>query len=290
MGEVLRRLEMICAEMQAMKLGKELGVASSPNVLVGTLLNAAKEFASRIGDAKSRTKLQELRQKVGALLGDEAIAEVKGVYNSPRLYRFLLSNQMDVVDATSKVALNSKARVDLGVDAKRERIVGEDLSLTSIPRAAEFRKYVPSNPFVGRAKDGRFVDYYCLGAAVDVEGLRAAFSTKEGTELLLYTIELSHILLDAAGAIEGRTLSYVTFYDCSNFSLDTLFTLMSCESSRLLYLFLFLSSYSFLYFLSSFLSPYIYTHMYIPSSLSLSRYRCTSCSNGPETCGASVPR
>ena len=229
MGEVLRRLEMMCVEMKAMIPNQVVGVAASPHVLVGNLLAAAKEFASRVGDAKSRAKLQELRQKVGALLGDEAIAEVKGVYNSPRLYRFLLSNQMDVVDAASKGVLNSKARAELGMDAKRKRIVGEDLSLTSIPRAAEFRTYVPSNPFVGRAKDGRFVDYYCLGAAVDVEGLRKAFSVKDCTEFLLYTIELSHILLDAASAVEGRAISYITFYDCSNFSLDTLFTLMSCE-------------------------------------------------------------
>lgn len=229
MGEVLRRLEMMCAEMKAMMPNKEVGVAASPNVLVGNLLAAAKEFASRVGDAKSRAKLQELRQKVGGLLGDEAIAEVKGVYNSPRLYRFLLSNQMDVVDAASKVVLNSKARAELGMDAKRKRIVGEDLSLTSIPRAADFRTYVPSNPFVGRSKDGRFIDYHCLGAAVDVEGLQKAFSVKDCTELLLYTIELSRMLLDAAGAVEGRNISYVTFYDCSNFSLDTLFTLMSCE-------------------------------------------------------------
>ena len=232
MGEVLRRLEMICTEMEAMKPGEDAGVASSPNLLVGTLLTAAKQFASRVGDTKSRAKLQELRQKVGALLGDEAIAEVKGVYNSPRLYRFLLNNQMDVVDAASKVVLNSKARADLGMDAKRKRIVSEDLSLTSIPRAAEFRTYVPSNPFVGRAADGRFVDYYCLGAAVDVEGLRKAFSVEDCTEFLLYTIELSRILLDAASAVEYRAISYFTFYDCSNFSLDTLFTMMGCESLR----------------------------------------------------------
>ena len=123
------------------------------------------------------------------------------------------------------------------MDAKRKRIVGEDLSLTSIPRAAEFRTYVPSNPFVGRAKDGRFVDYYCLGAAVDVEDLRKVFSVKDCAEFLLYTIELSHILLDAASAVEGRAISYITFYDCSNFSFHTLFTLMSCELLRVAGLF-----------------------------------------------------
>ena len=60
----------------------------------------------------------------------------------------------------------------------------EDHSLTSIPREAESSESTcQSNPFVGRAKDGRFVDYYCLGGAVDVESLRKASSVEDCTEL-----------------------------------------------------------------------------------------------------------
>ena len=228
MVEVVRRLECMCAEMQAGPQ-KVAGAASLPSVLDGTLLTAGKTFGSRVGYQSSRAKLREIRRKVGALLGNQAIAEVNGVYNSPRLYRFLLGNQMDTIDATSKVVLNSKARAELRMDSKRKHIASEDLGFATIPRAAEFRKYVQSNPFVGRAKDGRIVDYHCLGAAVNVEGLQKAFSVKDCTELLLYNIELSRILLDAMSAVEGRNISYVTFFDCSDLNLDKLLRLMDCE-------------------------------------------------------------
>ena len=226
MWDVARRLQSICEQLQARP---EKGATSSPSIFGGTILAAMQTFSSRVGDSQGREKLQELRNKVGAILGNEAIDDSIGVYNSPRLYRFLLGNQMDTIDATSKVVLNSKARAELRMDSKRKHIASEDLGFATIPRAAEFRKYVQSNPFAGRAKDGRIVDYHCLGAAVNVEGLQKAFSVKDCTELLLYNIELSRILLDAMSAVEGRNISYVTFFDCSDLNLDKLLRLMDCE-------------------------------------------------------------
>ena len=222
----MRRLESIGAELKARPMKS---VSTLPNIFAETLFHAVQTFVSRVGDPNSRAKLQELRQKVAAILGKQAIAESNGVYNSPRLYRFLLCNQMDVVDATCKVVSNFNARADLGMDNKRRRLFSEDLNFDTIPRAAEFRKYVPSNLFVGRAKDGRVINYQCLGGAVNVEGFQKAFSVKDSTEFLLYNIELSRILLDAIGAVDGCNISCVTFYDCSNFSLNSLLKLTSCE-------------------------------------------------------------
>ena len=226
MENVVRRLESICAELQA-RPTKSASPLSN-DVFDGTLLRAVETFASRVGKPGHRKCLQELRQKVGAILGNQAIDESKGVYNSPRLYRFLLCNHMDATDAISKVILNSNSRIEFGMDIKRSNIVSNDLGFATIPRAAEFRKFVQSNPFVGRAKDGRVIDYHCVGAALNVEGLQKAFSIKDCTELLLYNIELSGIILDALSAVEGRNISCITFYDCSDFNLDTLFKFMSC--------------------------------------------------------------
>ena len=222
----MRRLEAISQESRAVPRRDS---SSSPDVLGANILTAAQAFAERVGDPGTRAKLQELRQEVGALLGEQAVAEVTGVYNSLRLYRFLLGNEMDVYDAKSKIGLNSIARAELEMDAKRVRIVREDLGFATLPRAAEFRAYVPGNPFAGRAKDGRVVEYHCLGAAIDLEGLQRAFSVQEATELLLYNIELSRMLLDALGAAECRNISSVSFYDCSGGRLHSLFKLMWCE-------------------------------------------------------------
>ena len=143
-------------------------------------MSALQAFASRVGDPQTRDELQKLFKQVESSLGAGSVAAVTGIYNTPRLYRFLLANRIDAHDATSQVVLNSNARAELGMDAKRDEIVSSNLGFGTLPRAAEFRRYVPSNPFLGRAKDGRVVDYHCLGSSADFDGMRNAFSEKVG--------------------------------------------------------------------------------------------------------------
>ena len=99
----------------------------------------------------------------------------------------------------------------------------------TLPRAVEFREYIPSNPFVGRAKDGQIVDYVCIGSDAKFAEFRKAFSVEDARELLLYHVELRHLYLDAISVVEGRNISRISFYDCKGATLNTLLQMMDCQ-------------------------------------------------------------
>lgn len=82
--------------------------------------------------------------------------------------------------------------------------------------------------FMGRSKDGRVVDYFCFGAKADFESMKLAFSVDEYTELVMWKMELSRLLLDGLSAIEGKAISSLTFHDVSGGSLGTLLGVMEC--------------------------------------------------------------
>ena len=273
-NDVVRRLDRIlketettssrpAASLQQQILGDTSQGASNPWAQGSAFGTALVTFASRIKEKEgAAAKLEELSKHVESKLGAPAVDPVCGVYNSPRLYRFLLAHEMDVQDATSAVVMNSSGRAEFAMDAKREAIgegfesVGEgarsgeagvresgnspptpplvttNLGFSTLPRAEEFRKYIPSNPFVGRAKDGRVVRYNCIGRAADLDGFQNAFSIGDALDLLLYHVELSRMLLDALSAIDGRNIASISFYDCSGREMNSLFHLMSCESGR----------------------------------------------------------
>ena len=107
--------------------------------------------------------------------------------------------------------------------------VGSDMGFGTLPRVDEFRKYIPSNPFVGRAKDGQIVDYVCIGSGANFAGFRKAFSVEDVRDLLLYHVELRHLYLDAISVVEGRHISRISFYDCKGASLGSLLQTMDCE-------------------------------------------------------------
>ena len=113
------------------------------------------------------------------VLGAQATEPLSGVYNPARLFRFLCIAEMDVRDARNQIVLNFNARVEFELDAKRERIVREDLSFNTLPRMLEYIRYQPFNPFLGRAKDGRAVSYLNFGDKSDFEGLKKAFTVDE---------------------------------------------------------------------------------------------------------------
>ena len=112
-------------------------------------------------------------------LGAQATEPLSGVYNPVRLFQFLCIAEMDVRDAANQIVLNFNARLEFKLDAKRERIVREDLSFNTLPRMLEYIRYQPFNPFVGRAKDGRAISYLNFGDKCDFEGLGKAFSVDE---------------------------------------------------------------------------------------------------------------
>ena len=99
----------------------------------------------------------------------------------------------------------------------------------NLPRAAEFRKFIPSNPFVGRATGGQIVDYLCIGSGAELAGFRKSFSVEAARDLLLYHIELLHLYCDALSVVEGRSISRICFFDCKGLTLSVLFQMMDCE-------------------------------------------------------------
>ena len=99
----------------------------------------------------------------------------------------------------------------------------------TLPRAVEFREYIPSNPFVERAKDGHIVDYVCIGSDAKFAEFRKAFSVEDARELLLYHVELRHLYLDAISVVEGRNISRISFYDCKGATLGSLLQIMDRE-------------------------------------------------------------
>ena len=239
MEKVVSRLEKIIQATEAVPAkSKESGLTtrSLPTVMskgTGTVANpwaagsrvarCFETFASRLEDAESRQKLDELTMEVSKRLGPKMSA---GVYNPARLFRFLCWNEMDVADTTSAVVVNKNARDEYKMDSMRERIVSEDLSFHTLPRAAAFQKYAPYNPFLGRSKGGHVFDYFNYGDAADFQGLREAFSVEEYTEFLLFSTELYLLAVDALSAIEARDIPSATFYDLSGGSLAKLFGML----------------------------------------------------------------
>ena len=71
------------------------------------------------------------------------------------------------------------------------------------PRSGEANEIKPQNPNLGRAKDGRVVEYLCLGSTCDFVKARAQFTVEAYVELELYRLELYRMILDAMCASEG---------------------------------------------------------------------------------------
>ena len=158
-------------------------VVNNNSWVAGSSVETSLEtLVSRLEDPELRAKLEELNKHIGTDLGARAINPRSGVFNAARLLRFLYHSEMDVGDARSQVVLNFNARVEFNMDAKRERIVRDDLGFDTLPRMAEYRKYQPVNNFVGRSKDGRIVSYLNFGSAFDCNGLKEAFPVKEYIE------------------------------------------------------------------------------------------------------------
>ena len=107
--------------------------------------------------------------------------------------------------------------------------VASDMGFGTLPRVDEFREYIPSNPFVGRAKDGQIVDYVCIGSGANFAEFQKAFSVEDVRDLLLYHVELRHLYLDAISVVEGRNISRISFYDCKGARLGSLLQTMDCE-------------------------------------------------------------
>ena len=107
--------------------------------------------------------------------------------------------------------------------------VDSDMGFGTLPRVDEFREYIPSNPFVGRAKDGQIVDYVCIGSGANFAGFRKAFSVEDARDLFLYHVELRHLYLDAISVVEGRNISRISFYDCKGATLGSLLQIMDRE-------------------------------------------------------------
>ena len=189
MEEVVRRLEMIIeeAETAPAKAGDKIGprVLSkkreiellSPWKSSSKVATAFETFTSRIEDPELRTKIGELCKLVEGDLGSKATNPLTGVYNAPRLLRFLYSTEMNVGDARTQIVLNSNARLEYKMDAKREHIVTGDLSYDRLPRWAELQKYQPTNQLIGRGRDGSAISYINFGS--NLAAMKEAFTVEE---------------------------------------------------------------------------------------------------------------
>ena len=129
------------------------------------------------------------------------------------------------------VIVNYNARKEHAMNAKRERIVAEDLGYDTLPRAKELGRFQPINRFVGRARDGRVVDYCSLGGEADLKGASEAFSVTEYVNLALYFYELDWIILDALCGIEGRDISTLSFVDFAQGDMGAVMGCIECTSS-----------------------------------------------------------
>ncbi len=195
MQDVVRRLENLIEEaetepdmqMSMIRSGgpkKKMTIAnakdvSSPWRASPKVSTAIETFMSRIEDQESRAKLEELCKQVSADLGAHRTDPLSGVYNTVQLFRFLCIAEMDVLDARNLIVENFNARLEFKIDAKRERIVRENLSFNTLPRVLEYLQYQPGNPFIGRAKDGRIISYMNYGDKCDFASLRKAFTIDE---------------------------------------------------------------------------------------------------------------
>ena len=125
--------------------------------------------------------------------------------------------------------MSFNARIEFKMDAMRQRIVREDLSFNTLPRAQEYLRYQPFNNFSGRALDGRVISYISWGAAADITAAKEAFSVQEYVDLLLSNLELKHVCMDALCAVEGRIVAQLNFCDFSGASIGNLMSMVERE-------------------------------------------------------------
>ena len=151
---------------------------------------AMKTFTSRIENVDLKTKLNELHKHVETDLGPQATDPLSGVYNPARLLRFLHLNDMNVADARTSIVLNSNARHEFKMDAKRALIVSEDLNFEGLPRWGEYQKCQFCNPWIGRTKTGQVVNYMNWGARFNSDALKKTFSVGEYVDGRSYTQSL----------------------------------------------------------------------------------------------------
>ena len=233
-----------------------LTAASSPWRTSSRVATAMETFTSRIENVDLRTKLNELQKHVEADLGPQATDPHSGVYNPARLLRFLLLNDMNVADSRTSIVLNSNARHEFKMGAKRMLIVRDDLNFGGLPRWGELQKCQPSNPFIGRTKTGQVLSYINWGARCKFDALKKIFSVVEyidgrsynqssrtrfpilhrnsdrGNAVIMYIQELSRILYDALSSVEASHVSIVSFYDFEGGSFGSLMGLMERELRR----------------------------------------------------------
>ena len=157
MHDVVEMLEDMCEESEArtkadkeslnlpdvLDKGKE--AVLNPWMEGSPVAKALDNFFMNVQDDDTRAKLEELKREVMKLLGAHRVETAYGVYNAARLLHFLNVCEMDVRDATTEIVLNSNSRSEAEMDKKRNRIISEDLSFDTCPRALELKSYLPMN-------------------------------------------------------------------------------------------------------------------------------------------------
>ena len=89
-------------------------------------------FGSRLASDEERTNLGKLKAEVEGMLGPTAVSATEGVWNAARLLRFLKISGLSVHDAKAQIAISVDTRAEHGMDAKRERIIVENMSFDTI--------------------------------------------------------------------------------------------------------------------------------------------------------------
>ena len=183
-------------------------------------------FISRIEDPTIQANVLELSSKVGELLGSEAVDSMVGAYTPPTLLRFLNFHDGDVEDAISQIIVSFNARNEHEMPTKRKRIVCENLSYDTVPRALEWRQYQQYHPWLydrgnntviryvllqmidelcsglPRSLDAptellQFIDpspfsrYFDFGNSTNFDGFQKAFSISDFLNSYIYTRELN---------------------------------------------------------------------------------------------------
>jgi len=148
---VARKLEEMCREPEVKLRDVTKITVENPWKEGNEVERAMREFADTRMDfidcseeVTQDERLEEVYQQLKSILGSRELNAVSGVYNAPRVYRFLLVNKYDAPDTVKMIQLNWDARVELEMDQKRSRIVREDLGFGTLPGAAEFQKFVPN--------------------------------------------------------------------------------------------------------------------------------------------------
>ena len=146
--EVARKLEEECKKRLRLKQLLE-GDADRPRSNVGSLklqVSSGKAkavrsawpstlfdtFASRLESEDERIKLSALKTEVEDMLGSSAVSATEGVWNAARLLRFLKISGLSVHDAQAQIAISADTRAECDMDAKRERILVENMSFDTI--------------------------------------------------------------------------------------------------------------------------------------------------------------